>query len=185
MSTGVDSGIQPRISISQDSPCTERETVHLLPCHIKYSGPAPVAEFFQSSTTQTNETRPKAPEESNPEPVVCEAYFRGRKLVGTQISLPENYVGTVFDSSAQSNTRPVRTSHDFQRTPGADSSGYGDQSYAVDEEDLVMEELTRWTVKSKFDKIVVYNNSECMGSADGVTRGLTEWITLANVLHGA
>ncbi|KAL6971421.1 hypothetical protein U1Q18_031097 [Sarracenia purpurea var. burkii] len=57
--------------------------VHQLPCCIKYDGPSSVSHYFK------------------PKPIgievdgltMEEAYFRGRKLQGTTIPLPQGYCG--------------------------------------------------------------------------------------------
>lgn len=145
------------------------ETVHLLPCHIKYSGPAPVSEFFHSTTA-----KPDGGDER-------EAYFRGRKLVGTSYSVPQDHIGLVFNSSATSNTQSVSSTPITKRQARGDDA----QSEEVSEGDAEMEELTTWTAKSKFDKIVVYTNSGSLTSnEDHVSRGLNEWFDLANAMHG-
>ena len=52
-----------------------RLTPHLLPCEIAYTGPAPVSTYFK--------TREAA------EPEQQEAHFRGRRLLGKSLPLPE------------------------------------------------------------------------------------------------
>ncbi|GFQ04828.1 ribonuclease h2 subunit c [Phtheirospermum japonicum] len=57
--------------------------VHQLPCCIKHDGPTPVSHYFKPKTTGIEVDGLK----------VEEAYFRGRKLHGTTIALPEGYSG--------------------------------------------------------------------------------------------
>ncbi|EXC24752.1 hypothetical protein L484_018466 [Morus notabilis] len=60
--------------------------IHLLPCSIKFDGPCSVSHYF----------RPKPTEMEVEGLRVDEAHFRGRKLQGTTISLPEAYSGLVL-----------------------------------------------------------------------------------------
>ena len=53
----------------------QRVTPHLLPCEIAYTGPAPVSAYFK-----THEAA---------EPGHLEAHFRGRRLLGKSLPLPE------------------------------------------------------------------------------------------------
>lgn len=63
--------------------------VNLLPCNIKYDGPAPVESYFiQIKDPLTNELT------SN---------FRGRKLIGKEIELPEDINGYVLESFNKNN----------------------------------------------------------------------------------
>eukprot|EP00271_Cylindrocystis_brebissonii_P013442 TRINITY_DN33274_c0_g1_i1.p1 TRINITY_DN33274_c0_g1~~TRINITY_DN33274_c0_g1_i1.p1 ORF type:complete len:215 (-),score=29.98 TRINITY_DN33274_c0_g1_i1:86-730(-) len=61
-------------------------SVHLLPCCIQHNDAAPVDEFF----------RPKDSDLSVEGNAVKEASFRGRKLVGAALALPEGFSGLVF-----------------------------------------------------------------------------------------
>ena len=129
------------------SPSTEQIIAHVLPCHINYSGPAPVEEFFTSTIRQG------------------EAYFRGRKLLGNGTVLPENYIGTIVDSSKPSETvqsRPHRPDEE-------------------EEEDGELEELSQWTAKAQFKTLVQYQHAETFTESPAAL--LTEWIALAKVLH--
>ncbi|KAJ2390613.1 hypothetical protein H4S02_001762 [Coemansia sp. RSA 2611] len=62
------------------------DCLHLLPCAVKYSGPASTSTYFLPQQ-QPNLT--------------YEATFRGRQLLGRKVHLPENYTGhIVVDSVA-------------------------------------------------------------------------------------
>ncbi|CAK9311635.1 unnamed protein product [Citrullus colocynthis] len=60
--------------------------VHQLPCAIKFDGPCSVSHYF----------KPKSTGMEIDGLTVEEAYFRGRKLLGATISLPEGYSGYVL-----------------------------------------------------------------------------------------
>ncbi len=58
---------------------------HLLPCEVQYSGPAPVSAYFKPSPLPDQGTHGAA--------------FRGRKLLGRTVALPEGYTGTVLQDT--------------------------------------------------------------------------------------
>jgi ribonuclease H2 subunit C len=53
---------------------------HVLPCHIAYDGPSKVSQFFKARANPADES-------------ASTTYFRGRKLCGRTVPLPENYTG--------------------------------------------------------------------------------------------
>lgn len=60
--------------------------VHLLPCSVKFDGACSVSQYF----------RPKPTELEVEGLRVDEAHFRGRKLQGTSIALPQGFSGFVL-----------------------------------------------------------------------------------------
>jgi hypothetical protein len=62
--------------------------VHLLPCNIHYDGPAPVESYFHPKHGQNGE---------------LVANFRGRKLVGEVVDLPEKTKGSVIEIASKDN----------------------------------------------------------------------------------
>ncbi|XP_050105733.1 uncharacterized protein LOC126585371 isoform X1 [Malus sylvestris] len=62
--------------------------VHLLPCSIKFNGPSSVSQYFKpKSTAEGIESEGLRTQE---------AYFRGRKLQGASIPIPDGYSGFVL-----------------------------------------------------------------------------------------
>jgi ribonuclease H2 subunit C len=68
--------------------------VSLLPCHIHHDGPAPVSRYFIPRELKAGEDRDAGGEEG----VV--AAFRGRKLLGKEMELPEGSRGLVLREAA-------------------------------------------------------------------------------------
>ncbi|KAK6150211.1 hypothetical protein DH2020_017736 [Rehmannia glutinosa] len=60
--------------------------VHQLPCCIKYDGPTSVSHYFKPKPTGMEVDGLR----------VEEAYFRGRKLHGTTVALPQGYSGFIL-----------------------------------------------------------------------------------------
>ncbi|KAG0499495.1 hypothetical protein HPP92_003756 [Vanilla planifolia] len=87
-SDGVDGGTMGKIDLWHGDPSVVDLTnrVHLLPCVVKHDGPCPISHYFK-------------PRKSD---LVCdglaveEAFFRGRKLQGVTVSIPEGYRGYVL-----------------------------------------------------------------------------------------
>ncbi|KAL3833790.1 hypothetical protein ACJIZ3_008526 [Penstemon smallii] len=70
--------------------------VHQLPCCIKYDGPTSVSDYFKPKSTDMEVDGLK----------VEEAHFRGRKLHGTTIALPEGYSGFILGKKSPEEKNP-------------------------------------------------------------------------------
>lgn len=88
-----------------------------------------------------------------------EAYFRGRKLHGKAVKLPENYVGAILEQSDET----------LDDQNGQD----------------VPELIGTLQVKGEFEEIVVWGH-ESTGDATNnpFVRGLEEWISVSEKIHG-
>jgi len=64
----------------QSTAVTKEIDVYIMPCHIAYNGPSNVSEFFRVRQDQETQTAVSS--------------FRGRKLCGRRVQLPDNYTGT-------------------------------------------------------------------------------------------
>lgn len=155
----------PDATLSQLPPC-------ILPCHVKYSGPAPVADFFKIETTATNDH--------------CEAYFRGRKLVGTTVNVPDQYTAVVYGSSREAITRTARQpACHSTRVPTSGDVDRERLATGEEQEQDEVEEVTQWDLKHKSNRMIVFGDSAPLNTEkDAVIKGLTEWIQLANIIHG-
>jgi hypothetical protein len=128
----------------------------VLPCLVKFDGPAPVAEHF------TTVDLPPAEDAASAAPIK-EAYFRGRKLLSISLSLPENYTAYVLDASSQAQSQPLNKD---------------------DEEDAEMEEVRTFKAQAEMSKVTVYGNST-LPDASSPHLKIEAWIALAKVLHNA
>ncbi|CAN6237256.1 unnamed protein product [Urochloa humidicola] len=63
---------------------------HLLPCGIRQNGCAPVSDYFKPRSTGVEVEGVK----------VEEAFFRGRKLQGATLALPDGYRGYVLEKKS-------------------------------------------------------------------------------------
>ncbi|EES06339.1 hypothetical protein BDA96_04G060000 [Sorghum bicolor] len=67
---------------------------HLLPCGIRQNGGAPVSDYFKPRATGVEVEGVK----------VEEAFFRGRKLQGATLALPDGYRGYVLEKKRGQNS---------------------------------------------------------------------------------
>ncbi|KAL0398138.1 UNVERIFIED_CONTAM: hypothetical protein Sradi_2157100 [Sesamum radiatum] len=83
---------QATVDLSRDGPGVVDLTgkVHRLPCCIKYDGPTSVSHYFKPKPTEVEVDGLR----------VEEAYFRGRKLHGTTIALPQGYSGFILGNKS-------------------------------------------------------------------------------------
>ena len=77
--------------------------LHLLPCNIHHDGPAPVTTYFHVKHVTKTETSDKEYYISN---------FRGRRLEGVNIQLPNNTVGYIVHANRSQNSLEVHSSFD-------------------------------------------------------------------------
>ncbi|PPD75663.1 hypothetical protein GOBAR_DD27415 [Gossypium barbadense] len=115
--------------------------VHHLPCCIKFNGPCNVSQYF----------KPKLKGMEIDGLAVEEAHFRGRKLQGTTISLPNGYAGFVLVK----NNSGKRKAYDVSEGNSND-----------------------WEMKAKFDKLTYWNHDTPPSKDDPFLRSF-HWFTVA------
>ncbi|KAL1842135.1 hypothetical protein VTJ49DRAFT_6014 [Mycothermus thermophilus] len=143
-----------------DNPKT---TPHLLPCRVHHDGPVEPVESFWD---------PKP----SPDGTASTAYFRGRKLCGKSIKLPEGYRGVVA-----------------VRTPEApiDASAAEVIDLEVAESDGGMPAAQgSLQVQAGFDEMMIWGHDVAVDSADaggGATdpylRAVGEWLAVSERIH--
>ncbi|KAK4125431.1 ribonuclease H1 small subunit, partial [Parathielavia appendiculata] len=126
---------------------TPKATPHLLPCRIHHNGPVePVQSFW-------------APKVGNDRSGT--AYFRGRKLQGTAVKLPDGYRGVVAVTSAPE-----------EQSPRLEEAEVIDLEAGMPQGSL--------TMQAEFDEMVVWNHESAVdASADPYLRAAEEWLALA------
>ncbi|KZL71602.1 ribonuclease H1/H2 small subunit [Colletotrichum tofieldiae] len=135
---------------SNDSNKNNKAVANLLPCRIHHDGPVGDATSFWNPI-QSEDGKPVA-------------YFRGRKLHGTTVKLPEHYQGVVMEKSDKVETQQLE--------------GDGEEA----EGDLV--ELGTMDVKAEFDEMVIWGHeSSAEAASDPYVRSIEEWLTVAESIH--
>ncbi|EED21965.1 conserved hypothetical protein [Talaromyces stipitatus ATCC 10500] len=136
----------PKSSNSKEA-LTGNCTPNILPCRIHYDGPIDTSKRHWHAINDEKEDKQTA-------------YFRGRKLQGRTVQLPEAYQGVV----AFPTDRMV---------PAANREG------AVPEEPVKILES-----QATFDQFVVWGHENLPAADDTFVKGVNEWIKLAEAMHG-
>ncbi|KAK6499782.1 hypothetical protein TWF481_010140 [Arthrobotrys musiformis] len=155
------------ISIKPPSSTTETKA-NILPCRIKYTGPASSSrQLWNPISTSQPAT------DSTPAAETHTSYFRGRKLVGTKVLVPDGYKGRVL--IAPDSNAPLSGTQKKELLYQDDEND--------DEGDI--EESSQWTTASSFSEIMVWGHEVAVdGTQDGVVRGVEEWMGMAQIMNG-
>ncbi|CAK7336973.1 unnamed protein product [Dovyalis caffra] len=119
--------------------------VHLLPCCIKYDGPSAVAHYFKAKPTGVEVEGMK----------VEEAYFRGRKLQGATVPIPNGYSGFVIGKKS------------LDKRKASDMSEQNSDG---------------WKINAKFENVTYWNHDSLPSKDDAFVRSL-HWFSVAEALH--
>ncbi|KAK6531195.1 hypothetical protein TWF281_008020 [Arthrobotrys megalospora] len=154
------------ISIKKQTSSETPSKANILPCRIKYTGPTSSSRQLWNPTTQPARQDDNASVESHT------SYFRGRKLAGTKLVVPDGYQGCVLDAGA---ANPPLTGNQKR-----------EMLYQDDEEDGGdIEESAEWTTAASFGEIMVWGHEIAVdGTQDGAVRGVEEWMGMAKILNG-
>ncbi|KUL89821.1 hypothetical protein ZTR_02945 [Talaromyces verruculosus] len=124
-------------------------TPNILPCRIYYNGPIDASKRHWHAVKDEKEEKQTA-------------YFRGRKLQGRLVQLPEGYQGVV----ASPTDRLV---------PSANRNGNM-------EDDLPEEPVKTLESQATFDNFVVWGHEIPPAADDTFVKGVDEWIKLAEAV---
>ncbi|KAL2266877.1 hypothetical protein VTJ83DRAFT_4154 [Remersonia thermophila] len=147
-----------------DAPKT---TPHLLPCRVHHDGPVePVESFWEPKPSQDGTT--------------FTAYFRGRKLCGKNIKLPQGYRGVV---AVPSPDETAEAPENVKKVQVIDLE-------AAEPEGGMPEAQSSLQVQAEFDEMLIWGHDVAVDSADaggGVAdpymRAVGEWLAVAERIH--
>ncbi|BCR94127.1 ribonuclease H2 subunit C [Aspergillus luchuensis] len=144
--------IQPAQNSSNET-STDKFTPNILPCRIHHDGPVDTLGRYWKPTTDEKDQNLQT------------AYFRGRKLRGRRVAIPEGYEGVI--ATPTDRTMPAtRTSAD------------------VEVEEVTPEEPVKILEKQgTFDEYVVWGHEFVPAADETFVKGVEEWIKLAEVMH--
>lgn len=131
-------------------------TPNVLPCAIKHNGPVSAAERYWNPATEQDGT--------------TTAFFRGRKLRGKKIALPEGYEGAVL----QKTDKKVIAKPSIP-VPG-DEDGADNATAPKEVETLVMDQQAR------FGEVMVWDHEAVPEDTDVYVKGIEEWIGFAEAV---
>ncbi|EQL03862.1 ribonuclease H1/H2 small subunit [Ophiocordyceps sinensis CO18] len=125
-----------------------RAIPNLLPCRVHHTGPVdPVSEYWDPTQSEDS---------------TSVAYFRGRKLKGRTVALPDNFKGVVVER------RP--------REKGGKQSDI--QEHDGESADAVETEALQ--VTARFEQVLVWSHGASIDPAtDPCVRGFDEWLQVA------
>ncbi|KAI6369280.1 hypothetical protein MCOR25_004461 [Pyricularia grisea] len=128
--------------------------VDLLPCTIHHDGPVDQVQSYWKPTESQDGRKT--------------AFFRGRKLHGKTIKVPEGYKGIVVERGPDD--EPAESRPDEPVT------------IDVDTEEKVA--TTTLDTKAEFEEMVIWGHeSTADASSDPYVRGVEEWVNLAEQVH--
>ncbi|KAI6881130.1 hypothetical protein KC360_g9215 [Hortaea werneckii] len=152
---------------------------NILPCAIHHSGPIKVSKRYWSPTITT-------PAHDDGTAKLQTAHFRGRKLQGRRIRLPEGYIGRILQKTEeeeevdQHSTRPQREGPEStvrsENADDADEDGNLSRSAAP---------VKMLETKGTFDSLTIWGHDHAPldGEEDEFARGIGEWIGFAEAIH--
>jgi ribonuclease H2 subunit C len=164
------------LAIKQKSPSPSAVTANLLPCRIHHDGSITLSDRHWAPSQPTTTTPPASSDtksvEKEEESSISNsnesskliAHFRGRRLLGREVSVPEGYTGAL-----------IRTSK--EEMPKAPRAADEDDEDGEDERTFVAEQ------EASFEKIVLWRHEEeAEGLDDRYIRSVEEWIGFAETV---
>ncbi|KAF5661828.1 ribonuclease H2 subunit C [Fusarium heterosporum] len=143
---------QPILSLKPDEN-KSKAVANILPCRIHHDGPIDSASTYWTPTVADDGTKL--------------AYFRGRKLQGKVVKLPEQCRGVVVE-----------------RVSEEDPEATVEEPIEVDNEEEEEEKIGSMQITAEFNEIVVWGHETVAdASADPYVRGIEEWLQVADQIH--
>ena len=139
----------------QSTSTNKSVTPNILPCTIKHSGPASSdPRYWNPSTEQDGSST---------------AFFRGRKLRGKKLALPEAYQGVVLQK-----TDKKVVAKPSMPVPGLEAEDSNNAPKEVDT--MIMEQ------HATFTDVMVWDHEAVPGGDDVYVKGMQEWIDFAEAV---
>ncbi|EXJ84832.1 hypothetical protein A1O3_05505 [Capronia epimyces CBS 606.96] len=152
------------LSLQRSAISADKCTANVLPCRIHHDGPTKVTKRYWSPQGEKDGTQT--------------SHFRGRRLRGRVIQLPDGYQGVVAKSTDRYVPQPANNQS------GPTYTAVSDDIEMQDEEDEPPEPVKVLEALSSFDKVVVWGHDHVPTSEDLFVKGLEEWISFAEAIHG-
>ncbi|KAF2838780.1 ribonuclease H1 small subunit [Patellaria atrata CBS 101060] len=147
------------LTIQQSKTHAGKCTPNVLPCRINHNGPVNASERYWKVETQQDGKQI--------------TYFRGRKLEGHTVRVPEGYQGAVIQPTNKIYSDPSRNI----------SALYGDMEDGENDDILRIEVKVAEQVAS-FDEIMVWGHEAFPDTTeDAYVKGVDEWVSFASALH--
>lgn len=142
------------IEISPQEQSKPRAAVHLLPCTIHHDGPIDQAQSYWKPTESDDGKKT--------------AFFRGKKLHGKSLKVPEGYKGIVVGARPEEELAECTA----------------DEPMAIDCDAEEKAATTILDAKAEFEEMVIWGHETTAdASSDPYVRGVEEWVALAEQVH--
>lgn len=128
----------------------DKTSINILPCRINHNGPTKVTKRYWQPQTEADNIRT--------------AHFRGRRLRGRVVRVPEKYLGLVLKATDKTIIESVLPTED-------------DEEPELPEPVKVVEEV------STFDEIAIWGHDQVPASDDSLVKGIEEWTAFAEAIH--
>ncbi|PPJ59961.1 hypothetical protein CBER1_11030 [Cercospora berteroae] len=145
---------------------------NILPCQIHHSGPISIAERYWNP--QTNVTSSASQQIQSPASNEITQHFRGRKILGKTIPLPDSYTGIV----AQKTTRQIPQPSTNHSSAGNAEDDDDEEEQSLPTETFILERQAEFNAFTTWDHEKVPSSEE-----DVYIKGIEEWIGFAESIH--
>ncbi|KAJ9149063.1 hypothetical protein NKR23_g4605 [Pleurostoma richardsiae] len=145
---------QPMLSLVSKTDSPQKTTPHLLPCRVHHNGDIEPTQSYWAPTQEQDGKKV--------------AYFRGRKLHGRAVKMPDGYRGVIAERSDPPKTEAPRP----------------DQPDVIDVDAEDEPELGKLEAKAEFDELIVWGHETTADAAgDPYIRSVEEWLALSEQIH--
>jgi ribonuclease H2 subunit C len=105
------------------------------------------------------------------------SYFRGRKLYGRGLKIPEGYRGVVLQSTERVLEPKGEQGEQGEQGEEGEQGVEGEDEETAEPEIKVMEEI------AEFEEIIVWGHETVVDETDGYVRGVGEWLSWCDSIH--
>ncbi|KAJ5701780.1 hypothetical protein N7488_009328 [Penicillium malachiteum] len=149
-------GAQP--TDQKDKTSVPQFTPNILPCQIHHDGPIESTDRFWTPASDAQDSTQTA-------------HFRGRKLRGRRVAIPEGYEGVV--------AVPTECIMQVPQENKPDSGVDSDVVEIQPEEPVKVLEM-----QGTFDEMIVWGHEALPAADDTFVKGVEEWMRFAETMHG-
>ncbi|KAI7003017.1 hypothetical protein KC355_g9451 [Hortaea werneckii] len=147
---------------------------NILPCTIHHSGPIKVSKRYWSpmTTTTTSSSSTTTPHDHGSK--IQTAHFRGRKLQGRKIRLPEGYIGQILQKTDDEKEVKQQKGHEATAENSEEAGEDGNMQPSATPVRML-------ETKGTFDALTIWGHEHApLGEEDDeFARGIGEWIGFA------
>ncbi|KAF2772779.1 ribonuclease H1 small subunit [Teratosphaeria nubilosa] len=145
----------------------QKLTPNLLPCTIKHNGPIHTSKRHWCPSTDADTDKTST------------SYFRGRKLRGRTVKLPEGYTGVVLQRTEKLLESKRKAALPVPEIEQEDE----EDEFAMREDGKEEEEVKLMEQMGTFDEAVVWGHENVPEDEDEYVKGIDEWIAFSQAMH--